>query len=337
MYRGIAVAGNIVHDVNKRIPHFLERNGLIKCVGVKSSMGGACANVGRDLALLDPNLPIQAIGMVGEDAAGDEMLDNLAAFPNIDCSMIGRAGVTSFTDVLAEEDTKVRSFVYYAGANDRFDIDTVDFTRLRCDILHVGYILLLDALDAEDKQYGTRMARLLHMARERGIKTSVDVVSEAGDRYSRLVPPSLREADYCFLNEIEAGRTVGLHLRREDGSLDVGLVKEALRRLLSLGARGWVILHAPEGAFGADAHTGKIAMVPGAIAPEGFIVGTVGAGDAFCAGTLLGAYRGGDICSAMEDGVAAATASLRDETPSGAVPTLENARALLAGMTRGQL
>ena len=77
------------------------------------------------------------------------------------------------------------------------------------ELLHIGYILLLDALDEADAEYGTRMARLLHDAQQHGIKTSIDVVSESGDRFRRLVPPALRYTDYCIINEVEAQESTG--------------------------------------------------------------------------------------------------------------------------------
>ena len=43
------------------------------------------------------------------------------------------------------------------------------------DIFHIGYILLLPALDQPDEEYGTKMARLLHRAQKAGLKTSIDV------------------------------------------------------------------------------------------------------------------------------------------------------------------
>jgi sugar/nucleoside kinase (ribokinase family) len=44
--------------------------------------------------------------------------------------------------------------------------------------------------------------------------------------------------------------------------------------------------------------------------PAGYIKGTVGAGDAFCAGALYAAYQGESIAAALKLGNAAAAASL---------------------------
>ena len=46
--------------------------------------------------------------------------------------------------------------------------------------------------------------RLLRQAQENGLKTSIDVVTESGNRYKNLVPPSLKYTNYCCINETEA-------------------------------------------------------------------------------------------------------------------------------------
>lgn len=335
MRSGIAAAGNIVRDVNKRLERFPERNGLVRCSEMHACPGGGAANVSMSLAGLDPDLDVQVLCLLGRDSEGEELLNAFAAYPNIDTGLIGRRGQTAFADVLTEEGSSVRSFVYYPGANAQMDIGDFHVDELRCSILHIGYILALDALDREDDLFGTRMARLMCMLRERGIKTSVDVVSEASDRYRTMVPPCLPHADFVFLNEIEAGKTLGMQLRRANGAIDPGAVRRALTRLGEMGAAGWVMIHMPEGAAGIDAKTGNIVYVPGAAVPEGFIRATVGAGDAFAAGALIGAERGRDLKEAMECGVAAATACLKSETPVGGM-RLEAALELLRSMPRAE-
>ncbi len=124
----------------------------------------------------------------------------------------------------------------------------------------MGYILLLPSLDAPDAEYGTRMARLLHDAQARGILTSVDVVSEVGDRYKTIVPPSLRYTDYFIVNEIEAGKTVGVPLRGPDERLLIDRIPEVLMKLKALGIKRWAVIHAPEGGFGIDEAGGYVAV-----------------------------------------------------------------------------
>jgi len=193
--------------------------------------------------------------------------------------------------------------------------------------------LLLDALDAEDNEYGTKMARLLCQAQKRGIKTSVDVVSEMGDRFKRLVPPALKYTDYCIINEIEAGQVTGITLRDEAGKLLTPNILPALQEIKKLGVSQWAVIHCPEGGYGLD-DTGRFVESPSIKLPADYIKGTVGAGDAFCAGALYSAYHGESLKEALELGNAAAAASLsKPGAVEGmlSVENLKNLRRLLGG------
>lgn len=324
---GIAVAGNMIVDVLYPILGHPKPGELTTITeGISRSTGGALCNVIVDLAKLDLDLPLTALGRVGTDSEGDYVLEKLHAHENIDTSRVLREGLTSFTAVMADTIGKQRTFYHYRGANARFCESDIDWDNLRADILHIGYILLLDALDEPDEQYGTRMARLLHMAQQRGILTSIDVVSEAGDRFGRIVPPALKYTDYCVINELEAEASTGVKLRGENGELLKENLPEALRVLKTLGVSRWAVIHAPEGAYGMDEH-GNYIETQSAPLPRAMIKGTVGAGDAFCSGVLYGAYRDLPLAEALEMGNAAAACSL---TESGATEGMRAADEAMA-------
>lgn len=324
---GIAVAGNMIVDVLYPIVGHPKPGELTTITeGISRSTGGALCNVIVDLAKLDPDLPLTALGRVGTDSEGDYVLEKLHAHDNIDTSRVLREGLTSFTAVMADTIGKQRTFYHYRGANARFCESDIDWDNLRADILHIGYILLLDALDEPDEQYGTRMARLLHTAQSRGIMTSIDVVSEAGDRFGRIVPPALKYTDYCVINELEAQSSTGVTLRGENGELLKENLPEALRVLKTLGVSRWAVIHAPEGAYGADEH-GNYIETQSAPLPRAMIKGTVGAGDAFCSGVLYGAYRDLPLAEALEMGNAAAACSLTESGATEGMRTAEDAMA----------
>ena len=157
-----------------------------------------------------------------------------------------------------------------------------------------------------------------------GALTSVDVVSEAGDRFQRLVPPALKYTDYLIVNEIEAGKTAGLALRAPDGEIDEESVWKALRAIRRMGVSRWIVVHAPEGAWGLDENDREV-FVRSAKLPQGYIQGTVGAGDAFCAGALLGAYRGEALKDALWYGAVAAACSLGKPGATEGVRKMEEA------------
>jgi sugar/nucleoside kinase (ribokinase family) len=308
--KGICVAGNMIVDILYPVAG-LPKPGELTTIqdGISRAAGGALCNVIGDLARMDPALPLTALGRVGTDAEGDYVLGTLSPFKNIDLSKVKREGITSFTAVMLDNVSRERTFFHYRGANAKFREDDIDWDKIDADLLHIGYILLLDSLDEEDAEYGTKMARLLCHAQQRGIKTSLDVVSESGDRFRRLVPPSLKYADYCVINELEAAQVTGIPLRDGSGVLQTANIPVVLQEIKKLGVSQWAVIHSPEGGYGLDSR-GVYAESPTIDVPDGYIKGKVGAGDAFCAGVLYAACRGAELDEGLELGNAAAAASL---------------------------
>ncbi|MDR3173460.1 MAG: carbohydrate kinase family protein [Treponema sp.] len=322
--KGICVAGNMIVDILYPVEG-LPGPGELTTIreGISRSTGGALCNVIGDLAIMDPSLPLSALGRVGTDREGDFVLEQLRRHDSIDLSMIRREGKTSFTAVMADEISKERSFFHYRGANARFCEDDIDWGKVNAAFLHIGYILLLDSLDAEDDVYGTRMARLLRHAQERGIKTSLDVVSEAGSRFRRLVPPSLKYTDYCVINELEAEQITGIALRDGAGTLLSANIPGALEAILDYGVSSWAAIHCPEGGYGME-RGGVFRESPAIDLPPDYIRGKVGAGDAFCAGLLYAAAGGEGLEQGLELGNAAAAASLAQPgATEGMLPAAE--------------
>lgn len=323
MKKGICCAGNMLVDITYPIETWPRQNELTHITeGIQSSTGGCVCNTITDLARLDPKLPLRASGFAGHDAEGDFLLSELGKYPNIDLSMVRRDGRTSFTAVMSNNQTKERTFFQHAGANARYCEEQIDWEQLEADIFHIGYILLLPALDAEDPEYGTRMARLLHRVQKMGIRTSIDVVSETGDRFARLVTPALKYTDYCVINELEAQQTTGVPLRDPQGTLLAENMPAALEKLKALGVARWAVIHCPEGGWGMD-EAGQCHCVPSLKLPKGFIKGTVGAGDAFCAGILYAAETGLPLEEALKLGACSAAASLSEVSASDGVKTAE--------------
>ena len=336
MRNGIVVAGHACVDVHKEVAGFPGPHDLCNIEKVSISLGGLVSNCGRDLARLDPELPVYACARIGVDGYGDEVLKGLSKYKNIDTSMIRREGLTSFTDVLSNIHTRERAFLTFAGACAHFCEEDVPVASLPGKIFHIGYVLLLDALDGPDEECGTKMARLLKHVQEQGLLTSVDMVTAAERERMRLLVPAIRYADILCVNEHECEIAAGVPLRDENDALIYDNIPRALARIKELGARKWAVIHAPEGGFGID-EEGQYHAVPGAIVPREYIGGTVGAGDAFTAGVLLGAHRDSTLEEALTYATASAVASLRKSDASEGVLPLEECLKLLAGFPRVQL
>lgn len=324
---GILAAGNWIVDRIKFVDRWPEQDALAVIDGEGRGSGGSPFNLLLGLSRLGTGLPLEGIGLVGDDPDG--------AFILGECS---RAGIgtrflrkmpgepTSYTDVMTVRSTGRRTFFHNHGANARLDDSHFDPSASNARIFHLGYLLLLNALDAPDPRFGTRAARVLARYREAGFRTSVDVVSELSDRFGRIVVPTLPQVDYLILNELEAGHTTGIPLRRGD-KLDEAALPRAAKALIDLGVREWVVIHFPDGSFArsraGEEHAGRSFEYP-----EGWIKSTVGAGDAFCGGVLYGLHEGWPMPDCLKLGACNAAASLSHPTCTEGILPLEQTLAL---------
>jgi sugar/nucleoside kinase (ribokinase family) len=326
--KGVVAGGNWIIDQVKVIDRFPARESLANIRSQHQGTGGAPYNVLLDLAKLQTGLPLAAAGLVGKDALGDSILADCKKH-KIDTKFLKAtpAAPTSFTDVMTEEAGGKRTFFHLRGANALWKGEGLDFNKTRARIFHLGYLLLLDAMDAPDARYGTRAARLLAAAQAAGLKTSVDVVSEDSDRFGGVVGPALKHTDYCILNEIEAGKTAGFKIRQDDGQLDTVSLRHAAGALLQQGVSELIVIHVPEGAF-ARTRKGEDIWQSSVKVPAKQVMGMAGAGDAFCAGVLYGLHEGWELKRCLETGVCTAAASLSDPTCTGGMKPLSACLAL---------
>ena len=326
---GVLAGGNWIIDQVKLIDVYPQREQLANIRSqVAYGTGGAPYNVLIDLAKAGAGLPLFAAGLVGKDAFGEQILADCKKH-KIDTKFLKATASanTSYTDVMTEQDGGRRTFFHYRGANALWCGEDIDFSKTKAKIFHLGYLLLLDGLDEADAKFGTKAARLLASAQEVGIKTSVDVVSEDSDRFNKVVSPALKFVDFCILNEIEAGKTAGFKIRQSDGQLDTVALRHAAGALLQMGVKEVVVIHFPEGAF-ARTRKGEDVWQSSVKLPDKFIAGAAGAGDAFCAGALLGLHEGWELPQCLQTGVTMAAASLSDPTCTGGLKPLNGCLAL---------
>lgn len=324
--RGIAAAGNWIVDNVKIIDTWPEQETLANILDERKGTGGAPYNVLMDLAAMQAPFPLTGIGVLGCDADGDAIERDMRD-RNVRC-LFRRSETrrTSYTDVMTVRGTGRRTFFHNRGPNDDLAPQDVPLHDLDCRILHLGYLLLLESMDAEDAEYGTAAARLLADARTRGIHTTVDVVSESSDRFQRVVRPALPHIDTLICNEIEGGRIAGIDLR-PGNVLNRDAMSAAAATLLELGVNETVVLHAPEGGYARE-KSGREWFRPSLSLPPGYIQGSVGAGDAFCAGYLFGAHEGWAMEQRLTLAACAAAASLSDPTCCAGMRPLNEVLAL---------
>jgi sugar/nucleoside kinase (ribokinase family) len=238
-------------------------------------------------------LTVKAVGKIGADENGEYVKEVLSKNGvDIENISVGE-DKTSFTEVMSETGGQ-RTFFTYPGASADFGADDVSMSALNVKMLHLGYFLLLDKIDNGDGEL------LLKRAKENGVKTSIDLVSENSDRYS-LVLPCLKYVDNLIINEVEAGAMTGIEPKREN-------LVEIAKKLKSYGVSERVIIHTPE--LGVCVSETGVECVHSYALPDNFIVGTTGAGDAFCAGALFGIYQNKTDREILEFASAVAVAAL---------------------------
>lgn len=311
--KGITIAGNILTDIVKTVECFPKIGMLATITDVTRSVGGCVPNTAIDLAKMDRSIPISVIGKIGDDEYGRYVVSQLTRY-GIDCSkiVISPDKLTSFSDVISQPSGE-RTFFHSRGANAAFSPEDVDISTLNCVIFHIGYILLLDEFDKEDPEYGTVMARFLHKVQQAGIKTSVDVVSDSTADYKKKIIPALKYCNYAIINELESSMLSDLPPYDEGGKLLPENIEKTMRFMAQCGVKEKIIVHCKSAGFCYDVPSGSFTAVPSLKIPSEVIMGSVGAGDAFCAGALHGLYNHYSDRQILEFASAAAACNLFSE------------------------
>lgn len=291
-YKGIVIAGSILTDNVKMIKAYPEKSMLTTIESESLAVGGCVPNTAIDIKKVDPDMQISVLGRVGNDYKGDYVVKEMQKVGiNTDGVIVTVSAPTSYSDVMTVSETGERTFFHNRGANAVFCIDDVDVDKLNCKMFHIGYLMLLDSFDKLNDDGTTQMSQLLKSVRSKGIKTSIDLVSECSGNFYKVATAALPHCDYVIINEVEAGTIVGISARDEDEKLNDQNVKIIMEKLMSYGINEKLIVHCPEKAFCLD-KSGAYTVVPSVKLKKGFIKGSVGAGDAFCAGSLYAIYNG---------------------------------------------
>ncbi len=310
--QGVACAGNWVLDTIHTLSHWPEKSGLALISAQHIGLGGGPANVAVGLKAMKAQYPVLPIGLIGAGALGDEVvrLCHEAGLPAEELRRTSRA-TTSQTHVMNVPGDS-RTFFHHPGANALLDASAFDIDRLtarKVKLLYLGYLTLLDALDAIGPDGRTVAGHLLARARAQGIMTCVDLASFASPAYRATVEATLPDIDILFANELEAGLATGLELVG-DADLD-GMIRAA-RVLKSGGVRTGVVIHSPARVIWCG-HGYEHVMEPDPI-PAERVISAVGAGDAFAAGVMHGIHEDWPIESSLNFGTHVAAACLSGYT-----------------------
>ncbi len=161
--KGIACGGNWILDLVKVIDYYPPESAITNITAESMGGGGCSFNVTRNLAIFDSQLELYALGVIGNDANGDFLIEQFRKYPHVHLEQLRRTSEagTSYTDVFNVASTGRRTFFHYPGANALFCPEDVDLDKLPVDLFHLGYLNLLDTMSRADDQFQTVAARFL--------------------------------------------------------------------------------------------------------------------------------------------------------------------------------
>lgn len=289
MKKGITVAGNIFIDQNNYIESYPNEGLLENIKETIITLGGCVSNTATNLVFLDKNIPVYASGIIGNDEYGKLILKEYQKRKiNIEGVKITQKKETGIVCTFISKKSDTRTFFVNEGANAIFG--EREIVLLPTKIFHIGYLLLLRHLDSYHETHETQMAYLLDKIQQKGIKTSIDVVSENSDRYQKIIVPSLKYTNYVIINDIEISKITGIKIRDKEGTIIKKRVFEAMKKMFDYGVKELVVIHTPEAGFIMD-NKNNFKYMPSLNLPKGYIKNSAGAGDGYCSGVLYGLYH----------------------------------------------
>jgi sugar/nucleoside kinase (ribokinase family) len=269
MTRAVLCAGIVVADhVSSPISHLPAAGELVLADQLVLTIGGCAANVAVDLVKL--GVAARVVGCVGDDIFGRIVADMLRDC-QVDVSGLRvRPGVATSQTLIVNVAGQDRRFIHTFGANALFEAGDIPAVAPDCGVLYLGGYLLMDRVRPAD------LAAVFARARQKGLKTVLDVVTPGPADYLPRLEPVLPEVDVFLPNDHEAQLITGLSdpLAQAERFHRLG-VKTAI---ITQGDRGSVLVS-----------DGLSLRADGF--PVTFVDGT-GGGDAFAAGYIAGLLRG---------------------------------------------
>jgi sugar/nucleoside kinase (ribokinase family) len=326
--RGVLSAGTFCVDFNKSIARWPEEDTSNEVLAIERQGGGSGFNMALDLKRLDPEFPVEAMGVVGDDYLGHFL------FAECDARGVNRAalhaspgGVTMSVDAFNVAANRRRTHFYLQGVAAEMTPDDFDFSSTRMRILHLGLPGAHKAMDRPWRGEANGWVAVLRKARAAGLAVNLELMTTAVERLAELGRPCLPHLNWLIVNDYEIGALAGLETRWADGSTDPAAVARAIDATLAIGAMDWVAVHFPDGALVGGRDGSRLSL--GSVAlPASAIVGANGAGDAFAAGMLYGLHQQWPILKCVELGHASAAASMRVMSTTAGVATVAECLAL---------
>jgi sugar/nucleoside kinase (ribokinase family) len=328
MRRGVLSAGTWCVDFNKSIARWPDEDTSNEVLAVDRQGGGAGFNMALDLKRLDPEFPVEAMGVVGEDDLGRFLVAECDARGVNRMELRTRPGsATMSVDAFNVAANGRRTHFYHQGVAAEMTPDDFDFSSTTTRILHLGLPGAHKAMDLPWRGDANGWVTVLRKARAAGLSANLELMTTRAERLAELGRPCLPHLDWIIVNDYEIGALAERETRRADGSTDPAAVLRAIDDVLALGSMRWAAAHFPEGAI-VGARDGSRSVMGSVALPSSAVAGANGAGDAFAAGMLYGLHEEWPMIECLELGHACAAACMRAVSTTAGVGTVSECRAL---------
>ncbi len=316
--RGILTAGTWCVDRNKLVTHWPDEDGLAEILEEDSSGGGSACNLAIDVKKLDPNLPVATIGLIGNDPDGKLLLAEAKHHGiNHQGMTISDTAPTHYTDAFASRKTGRRTHITNLGVSMLLTPDHIDLTTSDHRFLHLGIVGVHEAMDQPWQQEPNGWVAVLKAARVAGLETNLELAGSSPEKLAAVTRPCLPFLDLLIVNDGEIGAIAGMETIKDRATNPDACIRAA-KAALALGSSRLVVVHFPAGAIVA-ARDGSVLSRPAFEVPDDAIIGANGAGDAFAAGFLYALHEEWPLDDALALAHAAAGASLRHMSTTGAI------------------
>jgi sugar/nucleoside kinase (ribokinase family) len=284
----VSLGIHILDVLGRPVTRFPPRQDVDLIDEIRLTVAGTAAGTSVDLAKL--GVDVLAMGAIGDDAAGNFILDTMARHGIDTAGLRRKPGVQTSATMLPIRPNGERPALHVLGANAELTLADLDQEAIgRARHLHFGGTYLMSKLDGEPT------AEILARARANSTTVTLDLIAIDRPDLLPVIEPALPHVDFFMPGLDEARMICGIQERGD-----------VIRFFLDKGVGCTVFKMGEEGS--------SIARQNGAGGIEEIrlpafkvsVVDSTGCGDAYCAGFIVGLLQGWDLERAGRLGTAAA-------------------------------
>lgn len=308
--QGFIAGGTWCLDRNRKINAWPREDSVGIAWGLEERGGGPACNLAIDIRRLDPSIPVETIGLVGDDEAGRKLIAEADSAGIERRQMhVTREAPTHTTEAFVSQASGLRTHISDLGAGGLLTPEHFDFSKTTARFMHLGLPGIHPRMDAPWKGDVNGWVTVFKAARKAGLETNLELCTVTPERLRDLIHPCLPHLDTLIVNDSEIGALSEI-VTVPYGKTDIEACKIACAAILEQGAMRLVAVHFPEGAIAVTRGRNSV-FVPSVAVPPDSIVGPNGAGDAFAAGFMYGLHEAWPLADSLWLGHAAAACSLR--------------------------